>query len=111
MSDVVDYETKFVIGPGFDKIVDKQLRTQLVDFGGASGPAVAIKKLQRIVNTEQTGVLDDITLAAVEALHPDDVCNALVALRVRMIGDLVTKHPGQLPYLNSWLDRALQFLQ
>lgn len=106
-----DFEDKFVIGPGFNQIVDKQLRTQLIDFGRTSGPAVAIRKLQQIVAAEQTGILDASTVGAINALHPDDICNALVVLRVRMIGDLVSKHPAQLPFLSEWLDRALQFLQ
>lgn len=105
------YEQKFLVGPGFDKIVDKQLRTQLVDFAATSGPAIAISKLQQICGAKPTGVFDADTVTALDALHPDDVCNALVALRVRMIGDLVSKHPAQLPYLREWLDRALQFLQ
>lgn len=111
MADDITYEQKFLIGPGFDKIADKQLRTQLVDFSAASGPSVVIQKLQQIVGTPQTGVLDADTLAAVAVLHPDDICNSLVALRIRMIGQLVTKNPRQVQYLNEWLDRALQFLQ
>lgn len=111
MSDVNEYETKFVIGPGFDKIQDRQLQTQLVDFGANSGPAVAIQKLQSIVGVPTTGVLGPETLAAVEKLHPEDIANSLAALRIRMIGELVQKNPAQLPYLSQWLDRALQFLQ
>lgn len=105
-----DFEQRFVIGPGFDKITDQKLRTQLIDFGRTSGPAVAIKKLQVIVGVEATGVLDEVTLKQVEKIHADDICNALVVFRVRMIADLVTKHPAQLPFLKDWLDRALQFL-
>ena len=107
----VNFEQKFLIGPGFDKIADKQLRTQLVDFSATSGPAVAIGKLQSIVGAAQTGVLDPETLTALAVLHPDDVCNSLVALRVRMIAQLVQKNPAQAKYLVEWLDRALQFLQ
>jgi lysozyme family protein len=109
--DTIGYEEKFVIGPGFDKIVDRQLRTQLIDFGANSGPAVAIQKLQLVLGAPQTGVLDADTVTALTALHPDDVCNGLVAARVRMIGQIVSKSPAQLPYLSQWLDRALQFLQ
>lgn len=105
-----DFEQRFVIGPGFDKISHTKLRTQLIDFGRTSGPAVAIRKLQQIVGTQATGVLDEPTLLQVEKIHPDDICKTLVVFRVRMIADLVTKHPAQLPFLGDWLDRALQFL-
>lgn len=104
------YESKYVKGPGFDKITDPQLRNQLIDYGVNSGPAVAIIKLQQILGVEQDGVLGQATLAALKTLHPEDANNCLVAARVRMIGKIVSKNPSQIKFLNGWLDRALQFL-
>jgi lysozyme family protein len=104
------YLKKYVEGPGFDKVVDRQLQTQLIDFGVNSGPSIAIKKLQQVVGTEQDGVLGPETLAAVNSCHADDVNTSLVILRVKMIGQIVVKNPAQLRFLNGWLDRALQFL-
>lgn len=104
------YEAKYVKGPAFDKIKDSKLRAQLVDFGVNSGPHLAIQKLQEIVGVQQDGVLGPETLAAIDKLHSDDVNNCLVALRVKMIGKIVTKNPTQLKFLNGWLDRAVQFL-
>jgi len=104
------YETKYVKTPGFDKIKDSKLKAQLVDFGVNSGPYVAIKKLQEIVGVPQDGILGPETFAAIDRLHSDDVNNCLVALRVKMIGSIVSKNPSQLKFLNGWLDRAVQFL-
>ncbi|SRR5258708_29561702 len=104
------YRKKYVEGPKFDQIQDPQLQAQLVDFGVNSGPAVAIQKLQQIVGVQVDGVLGPATLTAVSQLHPEDVSNHLVALRVKMIGQIVSKNPTQLRFLNGWLDRALQFL-
>lgn len=105
------YIRKYVEGPGFDKITDPQLRNQLIDFGVNSGPAVAIQKLQAIVGVTTDGVVGPDTLAALSKLHPDDVCNSLVAARIRMICKIVQKNPSQLQFLLGWCDRALQFLQ
>lgn len=105
-----EYEKKFVDGPGFNKIGDKQLRAQLVDFGAASGPAIAINKLQDILKMKPNGVLDSETLVMLSRIHAEDVNNLLVAARVKMIGAIVVKNPAQLKYLGEWLDRALQFL-
>lgn len=104
------YMQKYVLGPGFDKIADKALQAQLVDFGVNSGPAVAIKKLQKVLAVTEDGVLGPQTLAALKQTHPDDVNNCLVAERVRMIGKIVSNNPTQLRFINGWLDRAVQFL-
>lgn len=105
------YTAKYVHGPGFDKIVDDRLRAQLVDFGVNSGPAVAIQKIQKLVEVIEDGILGPHTLAAVNARRGDDLSNRLVAERIRLIGRIVSKHPAQIKFLNGWLDRALQFLE
>ena len=105
------YMKKYVQWPGFDKITDLQLRTQLIDFGVNSGPGVAIKKLQEIVGADQDGVLGPQTLAAVSQMHPEDVNNSLAILRIKMIGKIVTRNPSQLKFLNGWLNRATEFLK
>lgn len=105
------YERKYVKGPGFDQIRDRQLRAQLTDFGVNSGPMIAIMKLQEILHVKVDGILGPQTLTIANSLHADDINTSLVAMRVRMIGKIVTKNPSQLKWLNGWLDRALQFLQ
>src|ERR1700676_4744041 len=92
------YLQRYVVGPGFDEIGDIQLRTQLVDFGVNSGPAVAIKHLQAVVGTTVDGVLGPETVAAITAATN----NLLVAARVKMIGQIVTHTPSQLTFLNGW---------
>lgn len=105
------YESKFLVGPGFDRIPDAGLRAQLVDYGVNSGPAIAIQKLQAIIGVAPDGALGAATLAALGTQDVRTVNNALVAARIRMIGRLVQKTPTQLKFLSGWLDRALQFLR
>jgi lysozyme family protein len=103
---------KYVDGPGFSKIKDSKLQAQLIDFGVNSGPSVAVRKLQKILNVPEDGVLGFGTLAALEKAHPwEDVNNLLVAARVRMIGKVIYNNPSQLRFINGWLDRALQFME
>jgi lysozyme family protein len=102
------YEQKYLKGPGFDKITDKQLQVQLIDFGVNSGPMVAIQKLQDILHVTVDGVLGPETLAALAANQ--DINNLLVAARIRMIGKIVSKNPSQVKFLSGWLERSLEFL-
>ena len=104
------YQKRYIDGPGFDKIPDKQLRTQLIDYGVNSGPMVAIMKLQGILQVTVDGVIGPETLGVLATIHPEDVNNLLVAARVKMIGQIVVKRPDQLKYLVGWLNRALEFL-
>lgn len=105
------YEKKYVYGPGFDKIADQSLRTQLIDFGVNSGPAIAVMSLQKILGVTVDGIIGSETLTALGKIHPDDVNIALAASRIKMIGRIVTKSPSQLKFLNGWLDRALSFIE
>ena len=102
------YMSKYVIGPGFDKITDFALQAVLIDFGVNSGPATAIKYLQRLLGVTEDGILGPKTLAAVNAKQ--NLTNKVVAERVKMIGHIVTKSPSQIKFLNGWLNRALEFL-
>ena len=104
------YEQRYIKGPGFDRVADRRLREQLVDFGVHSGPGIAIQKLQEIVHTTVDGVLGPETLSALGTVQSDGIGNMLVAARVRMLGKIVTKNPSQLVFLNGWLSRALEFL-
>ena len=105
------YERKYVTGPGFDKIVDHQLRAQLVDFGVHSGPMLAIMKLQEALQTVTVdGILGPKTLAAIADWHSDALNTALVKARVRMSCRIVKRDPSQLKWLDGWVNRAFEFL-
>jgi lysozyme family protein len=105
------YVRKYVEGPHFDLVTDPLLRAQLIDFGVNSGPAVAIMKLQEILQVEVDGKLGPETLGALSQVHPDDINNLLAGSRVRMIGRIVQKNPSQLKFLSGWLNRATEFLK
>lgn len=104
------YERKYVLGPGFDRVQNENLRAQLVDWGVNSGPSVAISKLQALLNVEVDGHLGPHTLAAIASCDPIGLNNHLMVERVKMIGRIVQKNPSQLKFLGGWLNRTCEFL-
>lgn len=103
------YLRKYVTFPKFDQVQNPSLQAQLIDFGVNSGPMIAIQKLQGILGVPVDGVLGPDTLTSLNS-SPLSLNNLLVAARIRMIGQIVSKNPSQLKYLNGWLNRTLEFL-
>jgi lysozyme family protein len=104
------YETKYLKGPGFDKITHPRLRDILVDFGVTSGPQLAIMKLQEILKTEVDGVLGPKTLTAIETWEPRRLVNKIALARVQMAGRIVKRDPSQIKWLGGWLNRFSEFV-
>lgn len=104
------YEKKYVIGPGFSKIADKQLRAQLIDFGVNSGSFLAIQRLQEILCVSVDGILGPKTLEALSKANPRAVNNALVVARLKMIGRLLVRNPNQHKFALGWISRCCEFL-
>ena len=104
------YENKYVKNPGFDKIADRHLQAQLIDFGVNSGPSVAIMKLQEILHVTVDGVLGPETLGALKGITADEVNTLLVVSRIKMICRIVQKNPSNLRFLSGWCNRALEFI-
>ncbi len=104
------YETKYVKTPGFDKITDRHLQAQLIDFGVNSGPAVAVQKLQEILHVNVDGVLGPETLAAIKTITPEELNTLLAVSRIKMISRIVQKNPAQLKFLTGWINRCCEFL-
>jgi lysozyme family protein len=74
---------------GFDRIADEALRMQLIDFAYNSGPALAIRWLQRVLGVPRTGLLDAATVTAIHAPPAGQIPvllnQALVAARLEML--------------------------
>jgi len=102
------YRQRYVIGPGFDTLPDP-LRVQLVDFGVNSGPARAVRWLQRVLGVPVTGALDAPTRATLDASPARLVNDALVAARLYMIDDLTDGDPTQKRFEEGLESRALTF--
>lgn len=104
------FETKYVNGPGFDKISDPSLRESLIDFGVMSGPGLAISKLQSILKVDQDGILGPKTLAAIAVWEPRRLTNKLALERVKMASRIVKRDPTQLKFIEGWINRFSEFV-
>ena len=95
------YQLGYIEQPGFtpENIPFEPLRVQLIDFGVNSGPERATRWLQRVLQVDATGQLDDDTRHRLRALLDADVAgsmdlmgtlinDALVAARSYMIDRL-----------------------
>lgn len=74
----------------------------VLDFAINSGPSRAAKFLQRIVGTEQDGVIGDATKRATRALHADVVIDQLCDDRMRFLQGLAIWPT----YKNGWTTRV-----
>lgn len=105
------YETKYLCGPGFDRVGHERLRHLLVDFGVHSGPSIAIVELQKILRVDADGILGPKTLAAIEAAEPRLLINKLAIARLRMLGRLISKRPKHAADAAGWINRVTEFIE
>lgn len=94
---------------GFAAIDFEPLRLQMIDFAYNSGPALAIRWLQRVLRVPKTGRMDLPTFTALELADAWLVNQALIGARLQMI-DLWTDAVAQRRAWEEGLEsRGLQF--
>ena len=103
------YQTYYFWLPQFDELPEP-LQPLMFDFGVNSGPAIAIRKLQKVLGLKEDGVIGKETLAKVKTIDPQALVKGVIRERVRMIANLVQKRPKDIKFLEGWLMRALDFL-
>lgn len=109
------YEKRFILGPHFDALDNQgegvlQLKSNLIDFGVMSGPALAIIHLQEILSIPSDGILGPQTLSALSSANLVLVNKQLVMRRALMAARICKKDPTQLTFLSGWLSRFFSFL-
>lgn len=105
------YRKRYIIDPGFAGVKDIHLQEQLIDFGVNSGPATAIKFLQKIAGVPDDGILGPHTLDVVNALSGTYLNNRLMVERLRMVGRIIAKDKSQAVFANGWIVRFTEFLR
>lgn len=78
----------------------------VADFGLNSGPSRAVKYLQRLVGTPQTGRMDEATLSAVAEHNPTDLITDYCDQRARFLTAIVERDPSQMKFKKGWLNRV-----
>lgn len=104
------YRREYLERPGINQIPDERLRCQMLDWAVNSGPRIAIRALQHILDVVQDGVLGEQTLAALASREPKDVNNRLAIYRIAFLYDIVRANPSQRKFIHGWVKRAQSFL-
>lgn len=101
------YRALYVEQPGF-RDVPEPLRTHLVDFGVHSGPAQAVRALQRSIGVTVDGVFGPRTRAVLATTDATVVARLVWQERVRYLAHVVAIRPTQLVFLDGWLNRCFE---
>lgn len=102
------YMVLYVSQPGFLDIAEP-LRTQLVDFGVHSGPAQAVRALQRVLGVTDDGILGPVTRAALAGQNVAQVAREVWQARVRYLAHVIAVRPTTSgPFVDGWLNRCFE---
>lgn len=99
------YRRQYILKPGFHLIGSDALRAVLVDFGVNSGPATAVKALQRCLGVTADGIIGNTTAQAANVKDGNRLGVCVLAERVVHIGHLITADPSQAKFAHGWLRR------
>jgi lysozyme family protein len=103
------YYQRYMVGPGFTAIADDRLFELVVDTAVNNGRARAIGWLQRSLGQVEDGILGPVTLAHAAA-SPRRAYWALIALRMKKYGALISANHSQAVFAGGWLNRLAEFV-
>lgn len=105
------YHQRCVIGPGFDRIVDRRLRRLLIDSAAEHGPRRATKWLQAAAGAIPDGVMGPSSHRAVAMADPERLYQQVLARRLVFLGRRLARHPAQAVFAFRWLRRVAAFIE
>lgn len=100
---------------GGDDIQSQSVALAVYDWAVHSGPATAIKHVQRILGVKADGIVGPITLAAINSVSPLPLFGQIQQARLKFLGSLCTSGDEQSinnrKFLNGWVRRvkSIQF--
>jgi lysozyme family protein len=103
-------ERRYVDSNGINKIQNRVLREQVIDNAVLSGPVLAAKDLQTVLDVDVDGIIGTKTLTALIAQDQEYISNKLAVVRSLRLARFVQKNPKQLTFLVGWLRRTLGFV-
>ena len=100
----------YVDANGIHKLATISLQAQVIDDAVLSGPSLAVKDLQRTLDTVSVdGIIGPQTLAAIATHDVEALGRRLAVTRTLRLARHVQSHPDQLVFLTGWLTRTLSF--
>lgn len=96
---------------GGDRIQSQSVALAIYDWAVHSGPATAVKHVQRILGVKADGVVGPITLSAINSASPLPLFGQIKQDRIKFLKSLVVQRPENRKFLNGWLNRvnSIQF--
>lgn len=105
--------SNFYRGPGFDRLPWSPLVEAACDFGWGSGPARAVKSLQRCAGAVADGVIGPATVAAVaawtESVGWAAATDALAEARIAFYREIPARVSNDGKFTPVWIERAQWF--
>jgi lysozyme family protein len=92
-----------------DEIKNQSLAEFIVDWGYNSGRKLAARKLQRILNVADDGIVGIQTLNAINQADSKTLFYELLAERIDFIEDIIKRRPDQIVFYKGWLNRINKF--
>lgn len=77
----------------------------LVDWVWASGPAIGIKRVQKILGVTADGIVGPKTIDAVNAQDPKTLFTKVYNARADHFNAIVKANPSQKKWLKGWMNR------
>lgn len=105
------YVRRYLVGPGYDKVMDESLRMVLFDSAVQFGPDDATRWLQRAAGVGEDGKMGPTTMSAVSFASPLTLAIRVMAHRIRYRGARITKKPSQAKFAAGWADRDGDILE
>lgn len=102
-AEAVYYDRYWV--PGLCDRLDSKVGVLHFDGCVNHGVVKAKKFLQRAVGVEEDGIIGKMTLTALQAMDPIELCNKICDVREKFYRDIVANKPAQGRFLNGWLRR------
>ena len=89
-----------------DEIEDQSVANALADWAWHSGPKVAAKAVQIILNVVVDGKVGKKTLQAINGTSSVDLFDCIQRARMKMFYDIIDRNPSQNAFLKGWLRRV-----
>ena len=99
------YVANFLTEPKIDQL-PAPIQEFVFDFAVNSGPANAIKQLQKAAGVKADGKIGPATIKAAESVD----IKQLASQRISFLTNIVKRDPSQARFINGWVNRVLEFL-
>jgi lysozyme family protein len=109
------YKKNFWDTESLDNINDQQVANQLFDTAVNMGTGTASKFLQQGVNTitpnalTVDGQIGSKTISAANSIQPQQLYNAICAIRKQRYENIIAANPSQAIFKNSWFSRITPY--